>query len=236
MNDDDEETTSDDEIIEENNPQFTKYKGSGHMISQLAILSAAKTYRRFNICPLPPFLFHKQTYYFSRSTESRTQKLPSAIAALSCGNSTSSIFCNPFREAEEAEFHLLETHVKLSERKKIAKPVKKSRLVCKMFRKGRCRLDDQCRFSHTIGSALLARLAEPSADDQQEQASRSSPPQSKFESEPVRYNAREEIIEEENPLKKKRHVGITDSLIPPKRAMKLFDQQVKSETPWSAKR
>lgn len=84
-------------------------------------------------------------------------------------------------------------------------------------------MGDKCRFSHVIGSALLARLADPS----QEPVKEPSPPPTQFESQPVLYNGREEEIEEVKP--KKRKVGINDSLVPPKKALELFDKQKTSK-------
>ena len=58
---------------------------------------------------------------------------------------SSSVFSNPYREAENYEQALLEQHVKMTPIKETENVKQK---ICFKFNKGKCRLGDKCLFLH----------------------------------------------------------------------------------------
>lgn len=151
-----------------------------------------------------------------------------------------SIFNNPFREAEEEQFSVLEQHVNLTE----GVPEEESnRIPCKAFRRGNCKRGNRCRFSHVLPGGQLANKPreddEGSADPNQNQKS--------YASEPIRYKnkklanqalpggfisqtgldqgeKRDTSSPDRESQPKRKKVGVTDSLVPPKRALEAFER------------
>lgn len=72
--------------------------------------------------------------------------LASALEMLdhSTDNVSSSVFTNPYKNAENYEQSILEQHVKMTTLK--APEAKKK--VCYKFMRGKCRLGDKCHFLH----------------------------------------------------------------------------------------
>lgn len=165
---------------------------------------------------------------------------------LAAGSDTSSVsvFRNPFLEAEKAETILLEQHVKLSEtayrdglndEERAKRRFRKSSLPCRQFKRGRCRMGDKCRFVHAVPNATPGEIPTPASS----MAEEPPPPPNVYGSKAVRYTewGKEEIVggddeDGEARKKRKRRVGVTNSLIPPKRALASFEKQRREETPW----
>lgn len=164
------------------------------------------------------------------------------------GSDTSSVsvFRNPFLEAERAETFLLEQHVKLSEtaytnrlndeRERAKHKFRKSSLPCRQFKRGKCRMGDKCRFLHaafpTAAPGGLPASSTPSTSE-------ITAAPSVYGGKAVRYTewGKEEIIgdgddDAEGKKAKKRRVGITNSLVPPKRALASYEKQRRDEAPW----
>lgn len=142
----------------------------------------------------------------------KTLDLPSAILEPTDSSSSrtfqeSSVFYNPFKAEEKKKLDLLEKHVQLSN---VTTPPKRNKRICYKFQKGKCRFGDKCRFAHNV---TVKTNAQDNQDaDNQLQASHET---SLFEE--------DQNIQTIKP--KKRKVGVSDSLIPPKRAMKAFYEQ-----------
>lgn len=127
---------------------------------------------------------------------------------------TSSVFFNPYLAAEKQRLSVLEKHVHLSESKT---EDARSKQVCFKFQKGRCRLGDKCKFFHGLINVPNAELG--IAPNLTNAATNYEPDKDEDSWEPQR--------------RKKRKTGISDSLVPPKRAMQAYEKQRESEKPWS---
>lgn len=105
---------------------------------------------------------------------------------------SSSVFNNPYREAENYEQSLLEQHVKMTAVKKEIKDAKRKK-ICFKFNKGKCRLGDKCRFLHSY----LPNTEQNASDCEDET-----------------------VTESKKPVKKR--CGLTDNLVPPKKYMQSY--------------
>lgn len=136
---------------------------------------------------------------------------------------TSSVFFNPFLAEEKKKLSVLEKHVQLSEGKS-EEDKHKWKKICFKFQKGRCRLGDRCKFSHG--------MADTGATNSETEKPREPSLAPSISTSGARYEPDEE--EESWELKKKkRKSGVTDSLVPPKRAMAAYEKQRLNEKPWS---
>ena len=136
---------------------------------------------------------------------------------------TSSVFFNPFLAEEKKKLSVLEKHVQLSEGKS-EKDEQKSKKICFKFQKGRCRLGDRCKFSHGMADtgASISETENPREPSLTPSISTTG----------TRYEPDEEE-ERWEPTKKKRKPGVTNSLVPPKRAMAAFEKQRLNDKPWT---
>ncbi|KAK2852224.1 hypothetical protein Q7C36_007425 [Tachysurus vachellii] len=150
------------------------------------------------------------------SVSSASNKLPSPALGRFCVPVGSSVFANPFKERAEQKLNVLQKHVPLTSH---AQPSHiGGKRVCVAYRKnGRCRFGIRCKFAHD--SDLQQNIAEPTDTDLNNTAThtpacRESAVESK------------QADEEDNQSRKKKHrVGVSDSLIPPKRALKQYAMQ-----------
>ena len=136
---------------------------------------------------------------------------------------TSSVFFNPFLAEEKKKLSVLEKHVQLSEGK-TEEDKHKSKKICFKFQRGRCRLSDRCKFSHD-----LEATGTPSSEPEKPREPGLAP---SISTSGTRYEPDEEEEAWEQ-KKKKRKSGVTDSLIPPKRAMAAYEKQRLNDKPWS---
>ncbi|TDH16204.1 hypothetical protein EPR50_G00017240 [Perca flavescens] len=141
--------------------------------------------------------------------------------------SDGSVFANPFKAQADQKLSALQKHVPLTMQ---AKPSQiGGKRMCVSYRKdGRCRFGIKCKFAHD--SDLQTRTdchppvsEETSASDQESQAGGSFGRGSQ--------NLHQETKEEElgGQQVKKRKVGLSNTLIPPKRAMKQYAMQRERE-------
>jgi len=143
-----------------------------------------------------------------------------------------SVFTNYFHKAEEAKLAILEHHVKLTTEQ--LKPNKErtkrhnKKGVCINFQKGRCRFGSKCRFAHSISS-------DETAVGVTSEISNSAPKFGLLPSARVPLSIEPDDDEDAfNVQKKRKHrSGVSDTLLPPKRAMKSLEQQRKEERPWT---
>ena len=166
-------------------------------------------------------------------------RLPNPLSGVTHGDEDddghqTSVFTNYFHKAEEAKLAVLEHHVKLtteqlktnSERTK--RKIRKG--VCISFQRGRCRFGDKCRFAHSLSSE-----ANETGTDMSTEMSVSTPKFGLLPSARMPLTIeRDDDDDSFNAEKKRKHrSGVTDTLQPPKRAMKSLEQQRKEERPWT---
>lgn len=149
---------------------------------------------------------------------STSNKLPSPALGGFCVQPGSSVFTNPFKERAEQKLSVLQKHVPLTSH---ARPTHiGGKRVCVAYRKdGRCRFGIRCKFAHD--SDLQQNIAEPAvSESDSNNALTHIPACSELAVE------RDGEDKEENQSRRKKHrVGVSDSLVPPKRAMKQYVMQ-----------
>ncbi|GFS02552.1 radiation-resistant protein [Elysia marginata] len=168
-------------------------------------------------------------------------KLPGINEAASSRIGTC-VFSNPFAEAEQAKFQILEKHVKLT----AAAPKKPAHQpVCWKFKKGKCHMGKNCRFFHDIESQRI----ESEGDDLPSETNGALPlPTShpaiadRLAYHPAAYmDARRRSLppdpEDEDHymsgMRKKKRYGVSDNLLPPKKAFESLQRQRAKERPWT---
>lgn len=139
-----------------------------------------------------------------------------------------SVFSNPFVEAERAKSAILEKHVKMTPTLDDTKMIN-GRKICWNYRKGRCRFGHNCTFAHDSdlhrSAAELEALRTPQetlvcqtrySNGQQQQTS------------PVVNDEENEVDQENNQTanrKRKKRPGLSQLLLPSKRVFKLYKAQ-----------
>ncbi|KAL6487706.1 hypothetical protein MHYP_G00043320 [Metynnis hypsauchen] len=134
----------------------------------------------------------------------------------------SSVFANPFKEKAEARLNVLQKHVPLTLQ---ARPIQiGGKRICVAYRRdGRCRFGIRCKFAHD--SDLQSSTGFPAHSDTGPLDQTQSNPDSLHTSD-YKISALERGEEEEESLKRKKHrVGLSDTLIPPKRMLKQYAMQ-----------
>uniref|UniRef100_W5JZJ0 Si:ch211-113e8.11 n=1 Tax=Astyanax mexicanus TaxID=7994 RepID=W5JZJ0_ASTMX len=136
----------------------------------------------------------------------------------------SSVFANPFKDRAEEKLNVLQKHVPLTQQ---ARPNQiGGKRMCVAYRKdGRCRFGIRCKFAHDSDLQNSTGLStEPAEPDNNGAADQTEPaPASSHTLEMERGEADEE--EEESRKRKKHRVGLSNTLIPPKRALKQYTMQ-----------
>ncbi|CAL1541542.1 unnamed protein product [Lymnaea stagnalis] len=162
-----------------------------------------------------------------------SQKLPSIIEATTSRIGTS-VFVNPFEEAEQAKNLILEKHVKLTQ----AAPKKPAHQpVCWKFKKGKCHMGKNCRFFHDLENRTL----EENNDSNQEINANDHGQQRQMYHPAAYTDARRRPMEQEPEdddnymasMKKKKRYGVSDNLMPPKKAFESLQRQREKERPWT---
>ncbi|EDO32026.1 predicted protein [Nematostella vectensis] len=147
----------------------------------------------------------------------KTSSLPSELKSRAF--ESSSVFYNPYLVKEKERLSVLEKHVQLSEQ---APTLKGKKRVCWKFQKGKCRFGEKCKFVHNTIPVGATSANEPDSE--------TAAPHTSVRT--LRYTPNEEETQWEEKKSKKRRVGVTDSLVPPKRAVKAYEQQKVRERPW----
>ncbi|XP_054710762.1 uncharacterized protein LOC129220378 [Uloborus diversus] len=139
-----------------------------------------------------------------RSTNNKDEEkcavpLASAVEMLgtNVSNTSTSVFANPYREAENYEQSLLEKHVKMTTVKQETSNNKK---ICFKFFKNKCTRGDDCKFAHH--NPIQNSKTENIDDDEQ-------------------------VVLDSKFSKVKKRCGLKDDLVPPKKYMKTFNKLLK---------
>ncbi|XP_051561396.1 uncharacterized protein LOC127445388 [Myxocyprinus asiaticus] len=157
------------------------------------------------------------------SIRPQTRKLPPPpLGGSSSGGvlTGSSVFANPFKEMAEGRLNVLQKHVPLTLQ---ARPTQiGGKRICVAYRKdGRCRFGISCKFAHD--SDLQSSNVVTSDSGPKDNASASVVVGS-YNLDPVASHDVDKETDEgkDSEQRKKKRVGVTDSLIPPKRALKQY--------------
>lgn len=168
---------------------------------------------------------HHQSQTPGSSAPSRPIQLPSPLASVAPrklppptlnASSDSSVFANPFKAQADQTLSALQKHVPLTMQ---ARPSQiGGKKVCVSYRKdGRCRFGIKCKFAHDsdLQSAVISGSCHRAAGEE------TAEPAGGSQSSQQEFNDREA----EQQQVKKRRVGLSNSLIPPKRALKQYSLQ-----------
>ncbi|XP_019899536.1 uncharacterized protein si:ch211-113e8.11 isoform X2 [Esox lucius] len=168
------------------------------------------------------------TPLLSASPSSFSHKLPPPPLGAS---SKSGVFTNPFKAQAELKLNVLQKHVPLTLQ---ARPSQiGGRRMCVAYRKdGRCRFGIKCKFAHDsdLQSSIIPSDYDPPTGESP--GTDQADPNAGGSSYPCRPNFLHNQggePEEEGQQSKKRRIGLSNTLVPPKRAMKNFAMQRKRE-------
>ncbi|XP_059409246.1 uncharacterized protein LOC132143118 [Carassius carassius] len=152
------------------------------------------------------------------SIRPHTHKLPPPpLGGSSSGGALtgSSVFANPFKELAEERLNVLQKHVPLTLQ---ARPTQiDGKRICVAHRKdGRCRFGSRCKFAHDSDLQSNHVVTSDSVPKDNVTVPHNDGPLASREEDA------ETDGEKDNEQRKKRRVGVNDSLIPPKRALKQY--------------
>lgn len=122
---------------------------------------------------------------------------------------SSSVFSNPFREEEDAQSSILERHVKMTT------PVSQQttvngKQICWNYRKGRCRFGHNCKYVHDSDVVGLSGSTQDPEPAEPEVVATSAAAPCKVGNEGTAQKH------------KKKRPGLSDSVVPSKKAMKFY--------------
>ncbi|XP_033747811.1 uncharacterized protein LOC117332863 [Pecten maximus] len=151
-----------------------------------------------------------------------------------------SVFSNKYELAEKAKNSILEQHVKMTEARIQAK-----KNVCFKFQKGKCKFGKNCKFSHDRGTDLVVNSTKQDEDKSQTEADFSAAfggsgrsvylnPNAGYGDPLPPLNAEDDDSYMAGAKRKKR-AGLSEHLVPSKKAMSSLDRQRIHERPWTVK-
>ncbi|KAK0178739.1 hypothetical protein PV327_007602 [Microctonus hyperodae] len=130
-----------------------------------------------------------------------------------------SVFSNPFVEAEKAKSAILEKHVKMTPTLDDTKMIN-GRKICWNYRKGRCRFGHNCTFAHDSDLHRSSSELEAIRAPQETIIC-----QTHFNNQ-IGVNDDEENEQENNQTqKRKKRPGLTQNIIPGKKVFKMYKAQ-----------
>ena len=130
-----------------------------------------------------------------------------------------SVFTNPFAEAEKAKSAILEKHVKMTPTLDDTKMIN-GRKICWNYRKGRCRFGHNCTFAHDSDLHRSATELEAIRTPQETIIC-----QTQYNGQ-VAVNDEEEVDQENNQThKRKKRPGLSQTLVPGKKVLKIYKAQ-----------
>ncbi|XP_017779329.1 PREDICTED: uncharacterized protein LOC108564734 [Nicrophorus vespilloides] len=131
---------------------------------------------------------------------------------------TTSVFTNPFIEAEQTEEAILEKHVKMVSKKDNV--VINGKKVCWNYRKGRCRFGHNCKYAHD--SDLQKTKEELSLENRVENTVI-------CQNQELTQPSAQELLQIKNDStaanQKRKRPGLTQGLVPGKKVMRSYKQQ-----------
>ncbi|KAM8924107.1 uncharacterized protein RCH25_008873 [Pelodytes ibericus] len=157
-------------------------------------------------------------------------RLPAPLLGKQTGTGPGGVFSSTFREEKEAQLSVLEQHVKLSD----TNWSRRGRGACLAYqRNGRCRFGTSCKYSHEsdlpqTGIGLVHKQVESSLPRDDVGGMQTWPCAEGGED---RDKVRDG--DEKEKEKKRKKPGLSNTLIPPKKTMKNYKEQVATERPWA---
>ncbi|KAL2098035.1 hypothetical protein ACEWY4_007242 [Coilia grayii] len=184
------------------------------------------------LTPIKQHIVEEPTPLFA-STE-KANKLPPPPLGVSGGLVGSSVFANPFKEQADERLNVLQKHVPLTLQ---ARPTQiGGKKICIAYRKdGRCRFGSRCKYAHDSDLQNTAALASTAGSEEGTEAcsDQTGPTQATSQTPdcqtPSLFKQGEEEDGPEEERTKKRRVGLSETLVPPKRALKQFNMQRQKE-------
>lgn len=138
-----------------------------------------------------------------------------------------SVFNNPFRDKEDQKRAILEKHVEMTVKQEDLKTIN-GRKVCWNFRKGRCRFGHKCTFAHDSDVKVTSANQTPDPVAEMAEAAVSSAPKA-IQLADSEYESGAVISAEDSQgmVRKKKRPGLSDDLVPGKKAMKFYNKVYK---------
>lgn len=173
--------------------------------------------------------------YLVKTTEAASkEKLPLPTPDFDSATTLlrTSVFSNPFVEAERAKSAILEKHVKMTPTLDDTKTIN-GRKICWNYRKGRCRFGHNCAFAHDSDLHRSAAELEALRAPQETLVCQTRyNGQQQWQQQPPSNDAgddeNDEIDQENNRMgnkKRKKRPGLSQWLLPSKRVFKLYKAQ-----------
>ncbi|KAF5292022.1 hypothetical protein FQA39_LY14139 [Lamprigera yunnana] len=128
-------------------------------------------------------------------------------------SSKTSVFTNPFKQAEDAKQAILEKHVKMVNLQNNTSTIN-GRKVCWNYRKGKCRFGHNCIYAH---DSDVQKTPEQISNEAQEQQTILCQSQE--------FSKRNDNCEEVKMKQSKKRPGLTQGLVPGKKVMKNYHKQ-----------
>ncbi|XP_044271645.1 uncharacterized protein LOC123015777 [Tribolium madens] len=129
-----------------------------------------------------------------------------------------SVFKNPFTEAENAKEAILQKHVKMVDAKDNVVVIN-GKKICWNYRKGRCRFGHNCKYAH---DSDLQKSKEQLQSEKQMQQTVVCQNQNLPEPSPQDLEKIKQEAVTQNAQKRKKRPGLTQGLVPGKRIMKNY--------------
>ncbi|KAE8591519.1 hypothetical protein XENTR_v10018479 [Xenopus tropicalis] len=154
-------------------------------------------------------------------------RLPAPVLGSQNTSGFGGVFSNPFHEEEQAQMSILERHVKLSDNNWAL-----GRGACLSYQKdGRCRYGTRCKYSH--GSDLPQGNARAVVQELGTNYLLNETSGAILMEGNKRKKDEHDVDETRQCKEKKKKVGLTNSLIPPKKYLKDYKTHVANERPWA---
>ncbi|XP_070162307.1 uncharacterized protein [Polyergus mexicanus] len=143
-----------------------------------------------------------------------------------------SVFSNPFVEAERAKSAILEKHVKMTPTLDDTKMIN-GRKICWNYRKGRCRFGHNCTFAHDSDLHRSATELEALRTPQETLVCQTRYNGQQQQTSPTANDEENEVDQENNQTanrKRKKRPGLSQLLLPSKKVFKLYKAQQQQQT------
>ncbi|XP_053306865.1 uncharacterized protein LOC128469074 [Spea bombifrons] len=148
-------------------------------------------------------------------------RLPAPILGRETGVGPGGVFSNTFHEKQQAQLSVLEQHVKLSD----SNWVKQGKGACLSYqRDGRCHFGTNCKYSHA------SDLPQKSTGTVQKDFERKQLMDGRGQMQREGFIEEQQSGDEKPSLKgKRKKPGLSNTLIPPKKALKNYMEQMATE-------
>ncbi|XP_026329551.1 uncharacterized protein LOC113237347 [Hyposmocoma kahamanoa] len=140
-----------------------------------------------------------------------------------------SVFCNPFVEAELAKAAILEKHVKMVPGKDHMQMIN-GKKICWNYRKGKCRFGHNCKYAHDSDIQKTPQELEAEKEKLRQKTvvcessgTQTSIPPPQVTLEPTLPT--DDSIWEGAPDKKKKRPGLSTNLVPGKKVLQMYKEQ-----------